>query len=89
MTYGDRYQQYSMEAENGAVHFYRRSKTERGAVMHNLSEMHISTTDTQDKKVLDESRRLFGIILWSKSGHRKIYFLSHALMITGLEYLVS
>ena len=77
-----------MNVEETEVYFFRQSKTERGAIVHKLAELHITTIDTADKKVLCKSRRHFGITLATMKGHRRLYFLSHALMLQGIDYLL-
>ena len=52
MTSGDRYQQYEMETSDGKVNFFLSQKPETGAIEHDLSNMHVATVDTVDKKVI-------------------------------------
>ena len=51
--------------------------------------MHISSIDSPEKKVLCQSRRLFGIALSTIQGHRKLYFLTYQLMLQGVYYLLA
>ena len=75
-----------MNVEETEVYFFRQSKTERGAIVHKLAELHITTIDTADKKVL--CKRHFGLTLSTAKGHRRLYFFTYAKMIDGLDYLL-
>ena len=77
-----------MDTSETEVFFYRESRTEKGVIVHKLSELHVATIDTADRKVLCRSRRHFGITLSTVNGHRKLYFLSHQLMLDGINYLL-
>ena len=61
ITSANRYWQYWMTAEGTEVVFFQKTKTERGALVHKLAEIHFATIDTADKKVLCD--RHFGITL--------------------------
>ena len=90
MTAGDRYQQYDMETDfnEGKVYFYMTQKSEMGTIGHNLSDMHVATIDTPDKKVVCRSGRLFALKLSAKAGHRYLYFLSYPLLLEGIKSLL-
>ena len=75
-----------MTAEETEVVFFRNSKTEKGAIVHKLANLHITTIDSADKKVL--CNRHFGITLSTTKGRRRLYFLSHALMLDSIDYLL-
>ena len=63
MTTGDRYQQYYMEADGPTVYFYRLKRTDKGTITQNLTNTHITSIDSAEKKVLCKSRRHFGFTL--------------------------
>ena len=88
MTSGDRYQQYWMDTSDTQVFFFRKAKTEKGVLVHELADLHISSIDSPEKKVLCKSRRHFGIQLSTTTGHRKLYFLTHQMMLDGIDYLL-
>ena len=88
MTTGDRYQQYYMEAEEEKVYFFRSKREEKGTIVHQLSNLHVSSIDSQEKKVLCNSRRHHGIVLSNSQGHRKLYFLSFNMMLEGVAYIL-
>ena len=77
MTSGDRYQQYEMEAADGKVCFNMSQRSEIGALVHDLGNMHVSTIDTADKKVVCRSSRHFGCKISTRQGHRNLFFLSY------------
>ena len=77
MTTGDRYQQYDMEAADGQVSFFMSQRSESSTLVHDLGNVHVSTIDTVDKKILCHSSRLFGCKLSTRRGHRNLFFLSH------------
>ena len=88
MTSGDRYQQYWMDTSETEVFFYRHSRTEKGVIVHQLKQIHVASIDAEDRKVICTSRRHFVITLSTVTGHRKLYFLSHKLMLEGINYLL-
>lgn len=77
-----------MDTDDTKVYFFRRSKTEKGAIKHVLSELHITSIDTAEKKVLCKSRRHFGMTLTTVNGHRRLYFLSHQMMLEAIDVLL-
>ena len=77
-----------MEAEAGAVYFFRIKREEKGTIVHDLSNLHVTSIDSPDKKVLCKSRRHFGMLITSSEGHRKLYFLSYDMMLKGISYLL-
>ena len=88
MTTGDRYQQYFMEAIGPTIYFYRLRKEDKGTITQNLTNTHITSIDSQEKKVLCKSRRHFGFTLSNEQGHRKLYFMTWQLMLAGVEYVL-
>jgi len=88
MTTGDRYQQYFMEADGSTVYFYRLKREERGTISQSLSNTHITSIDSAEKKVLCKSRRHFGFTLSNDAGHRKLYFMTYQLMLAGVDYVL-
>lgn len=89
MTTNDRYQQYYMEAEESKVYFYKARREDKETIVHDLMTMHIVSIDSHDRKVLCKSRRHFGVTLVTQQGHRKLYFLSYAMLEAGIEYLLN
>ena len=77
-----------MEVTDKKVFFFNMQKRDKGAVSHDLKNMHISSIDTPEKKCLDGSHRLFGAMLNSQSGYRKVYFLTYEDMVNGIDRLV-
>ena len=75
-----------MTTDQTEVIFFREEKTEQGAIVHKLADLHVRTIDTADKKV--HCNRHFSVTLMTTKGHRRLYFLTHAHMLDGIEYLL-
>ena len=75
-----------MIADETEVVFFRNERTEKGSIVHKLKDLHVSSIDTANKKVL--CNRHFGITLSTTKGHRRLYFLSHDHMLDGIDYLL-
>jgi len=77
-----------MEVEDATVYFFRGQRSDDGTIVHELQNMHITSIDTPDKKVLCKSKRHYGISLSTTQGHRKLYFLNYELMLQGIDFLL-
>ena len=57
-------------------------------VSHDLRSCTISSIDSPNGKFLCGSQRHYGLVLTTKQGNRKIYFLSYEQMQAGVDFLV-
>ena len=55
---------------------------------HDLRSFRVASVDSEGKRFLCSSKRHFGLLLQSKIGFRKLYFLTYEQMLSAVELLI-
>ena len=57
-------------------------------IKHDLTTLRIASFDTESQRFLCKSNRHYGLQIVSKSGYRKLYFMTYDKMLAGVDYIL-